>query len=236
MTIGLEIRAQIDSENVKGLLLINGGGAVALLAFLPTILGKPPFESLLRAIVWALFAFYVGVVAAVIHNRLRRVCSLHYEHHNYAPPPCSHIPAWIKFEQLKQPCICLRSIFFMWVSVLSFVLGGSVAASGALKVTGRVEQKQEVTCWQLQEFRKQTFRVNQCTGTFERIELDSAPPNTSVNRTPGKWGASPRSPSRGRRLPSRWAPYARTHHQRRASWKALRSSKLQAKRLVSNSM
>lgn len=204
MTNGLEIRAQIDSENVKGLLLINGGAAVALLAFLPTILGKPPFEPLLRAVVWALFAFYVGVVAAVIHNRLRRVCSLHYERLNYAPPPCNHIPAWIKFEQLRQPCICLRSIFFMWVSVISFVLGGSVAANGALQVIGRAEQKQDVNCWQLQEFRKQTYRVNHCTGTFERIELDPAPPNTPVNPTPGKRRASPRAPSRGRRLPTRY--------------------------------
>lgn len=41
MAPGLEIRAQIDSENVKGLLLINGGGAVALIAFLPAVIGKP---------------------------------------------------------------------------------------------------------------------------------------------------------------------------------------------------
>ncbi len=45
MTKGLEIRAQIDTEVVKGLLLLNGGGAVALLALLPTVIGKPGFSE-----------------------------------------------------------------------------------------------------------------------------------------------------------------------------------------------
>jgi hypothetical protein len=40
MATGLEIRAQIDQENVKGLLLINGGAAVALLAALPQVFDK----------------------------------------------------------------------------------------------------------------------------------------------------------------------------------------------------
>ena len=80
MSKGLEIRAQIDSEQVKGLLLINGGAAVALLAFLPTIFGKPNLGPLVDSVLWALGVFQVGIVMAVAHNRLRRVCSLLWVH------------------------------------------------------------------------------------------------------------------------------------------------------------
>ena len=184
MATGLEIRAQLDTENVKGLLLINGGGAVALLAFLPAILGKPQFEPLLRAVVWALLTFHVGLVAAVVHNRMRRVCSLHYEQHRYAPPACANIPKWIKFKPLEQPCVCLRSLLFMWLSVICFICGGTTAGLGALQVVGRADTKLEVSCWQLQEFQKKTYKVNQCTGTFERIELSPTTPNKALKPTP----------------------------------------------------
>jgi hypothetical protein len=78
MALGVEIRAQIDSENVKGLLLMNGGGAIALLAFLPHILGDPEFSALAHAILWSLLTFQGGLLFAISHNRLRRVCSLKY--------------------------------------------------------------------------------------------------------------------------------------------------------------
>ena len=57
MADGQEIRAGVDTETVRGLLLINGGGAIALLAFLPGVLLKPELESLARAIIWAVFTF-----------------------------------------------------------------------------------------------------------------------------------------------------------------------------------
>lgn len=88
MTKGLEIRAQIDTENVKGLFLVNGGAAVALLAFLPAVLDKPAYESLARAVLWSLVIYQVGLLFAIVHNRLRRVCSLVYEQHNYQPQGC----------------------------------------------------------------------------------------------------------------------------------------------------
>ena len=63
MTKGLEIRAQVDMENVKGLLLINGGAAVALLAVLPGIFEKSGYESFARAILWGLLIFQGGLFA-----------------------------------------------------------------------------------------------------------------------------------------------------------------------------
>ena len=62
MADGRETRATIDSETVRGLLLINGGGAVALLVFLPGVLQKPELEPLARAIIWAIFTFQAGLV------------------------------------------------------------------------------------------------------------------------------------------------------------------------------
>jgi hypothetical protein len=184
MTTGLEIRAQVDSETAKALLLINGGAAVALLAFLPTILGKPAFAPLLREVVCALLAFHLGLVAAVIHNRLRRLCSLHFEQNQNAPPPCRYVPSWIRFERLQQPCVCLRSMLFMWFSVLAFVFGGLKVGFGTLEIIGRIDQKQEVSCWQLQELQKRIYRVNQCTGMYERIELNATTLNKSLKPTP----------------------------------------------------
>jgi hypothetical protein len=127
----LEIRAQIDTENVKALLLINGGAAVALLAFLGSMLGTPGCELLTRAILWALLTFQFGLVSAVINNRLRRKCSMVYQAHQYRPPKCE-----IFGKVLAEPCICMWSILFMWGSVLFFVGGSVLVFLGGLDVVG----------------------------------------------------------------------------------------------------
>ena len=128
MTKGLEIRAQIDTENVKGLLIVNGGAAIALLAFLPGILDKPDYESLARSILWALLIFQVGLVLAIVHNRLRRICSLTYEQYNYQPPPCE-----VFGVKLKEPCVCRGSQICMWLSVAAFAVGGFTVFLGGLE-------------------------------------------------------------------------------------------------------
>lgn len=128
MTTGLEIRAQIDTENVKGLLLINGGAAIALLAFLPSVFDKAGIESLARAILWSLMIFTAGLVFAIIHNRLRRICSLRYEQHNNQPPPCE-----IFGIKLGTPCACLASIFCMWLSLAAFIGGSFTVFQGGLE-------------------------------------------------------------------------------------------------------
>ena len=138
MASQLEIRAQIDTELVKGLLLINGGGAIALLAFLPTVLGSPEFQALSRSILWALLTFQVGLLSAVIHNRLRRVCSSTYEAHGMNPPPCDVFPLnLVKFKHDK-PCVCRASISFMWVSIICFFLAGVLVFQGGFKVLDNI--------------------------------------------------------------------------------------------------
>lgn len=185
MALGVEQRAQIDTETMKGLLLINGGGAVALLAFLQAIFGKPGLEPLVMAVLWALAAFQLGLVAAVVHNRLRRKCSLVYEQHEFQPPRCTLLPAWVR---PGEPCVCFISTSFMWLSIVVFVVGGFLVFYGGLRVANHVEVKQEGACWQVQEVQKKTYKVNQCTGAFERIDLNKTTPK-SLNPGAPKSGA-----------------------------------------------
>jgi len=48
------VRSEISNEGVKGLFLMNGGGAVALLAFLQAIWKDQPFLSWLSLFLLAL--------------------------------------------------------------------------------------------------------------------------------------------------------------------------------------
>jgi hypothetical protein len=96
---GVELRAQIDAETVKALLYMHGGASIALLAFLPSVFEKPVLQPLSTAVLWALFVYQVGLVCTVIHNRLRRKCSLEYEAAGYKPKPCDR--TWLKW-------LCLR--------------------------------------------------------------------------------------------------------------------------------
>src|SRR2546421_197643 len=105
MSDGLEIRNEIAADNVKGLLLINGGAAAALLVSLPGIFNGPANEALARAMLWALLIFQAGVVFAVAHNRLRRLCSFDYESQDFPPPGCNAFGL-----SLREPCTCCASI------------------------------------------------------------------------------------------------------------------------------
>ena len=77
----------MDTETVRALLLINGGGAIALLTLLPSLLAKDELNALALSSLVGILFFMSGLVSAVIYNRLRRRCSLVYELHNMTPPP-----------------------------------------------------------------------------------------------------------------------------------------------------
>ena len=138
MADGQEIRAGVDTETVRGLLLINGGGAVALLAFLPGVLQKPELESLARAIIWAVFTFQLGLAFAVIHNRMRRKCSLEYAKKERVP--CS-----IFGIVMREPCVCHWSIGFMWSSIIAFLAAGIIVLVAGLAVVGTMSAKNVAT-------------------------------------------------------------------------------------------
>jgi hypothetical protein len=67
---------------------------------------------------------------AIVHNRLRRVCSLEYESHDFRPPPCTLLGF-----KLKGPCVCWRSTICMWFSVAAFSVGGLTVFLGGLRHT-----------------------------------------------------------------------------------------------------
>lgn len=177
MSLGLEIRAQIDSENAKSLLLINGGAAVALLAFLPSILGKTGLEPVSQAVLCALCAFLLGLAAAFTHNRLRRICSMIWEGSGYQPARCHFLPVWISE---REPCVCFLSTLIMWLSLFAFIIGGSIVAYGGFNLVGYKDRLPITTCWQLQELQGKVFRVNSCTGSFELAKLPDMQDNHSV--------------------------------------------------------
>jgi hypothetical protein len=115
---GVKIRAQIDTETVRNVMLVNGGGSVALLALLPAILGTPlVFALLLTLAIW-LF----GLTLAVTHSVLRRKCSLVYEQHDMSPPP-GKPRLCIK---PKEPWICWWAWGCLYASIFAFLIGGAV--------------------------------------------------------------------------------------------------------------
>jgi hypothetical protein len=128
----------MDIETFKGLLAINGGGAIALLSFLAAILNKPGGMqvALIRAVLVAVLLMMFGLVAAIVHNYLRRQCSLAYDQQEYNPPKGS-LWGW----NLGQPTVCFFSRFFLWASLAMFALAViAVAIVGLCSATGLAGQ------------------------------------------------------------------------------------------------
>jgi hypothetical protein len=134
------VRAHFDAETMRGLLVANGGGAVALLAALTAILDRDGYEPLAKAMLIGLFVMMLGVALAVVHNHFRRMCSLEYQTHNMNPPNGT-----IFGRQLWAPMACCVSIVCMWLSVAAFLGAGSyVAVSGIATVSNVQAQKAAV--------------------------------------------------------------------------------------------
>ena len=81
---GVEIRAEIDRDTVRALIVLNGGGAVALLALLPAILKVPGYVTLAEAILAGVVFLTVGLLLTVVHNVYRRECSRLHEKSNWS--------------------------------------------------------------------------------------------------------------------------------------------------------
>lgn len=115
-------RAEMDNATVKALLLMNGGGAIAVLTFLGTIVSEADMEALRASIVWGLLMFHAGLLAAVIHNHLRRRCSLAYETGRVE----------------GDTGVCWWSWACLYSSMALFFLAGAVVGIGAVRVFGWV--------------------------------------------------------------------------------------------------
>jgi hypothetical protein len=124
---GVELRAQIDAEQIKALLLINGGGAIALLTILPKVFDIPALNFMIKPILIGLLALTMGLVFAVISNQFRRYCSHHFELHDMQPPKGKFLGI-----TLWAPTICVIGQCFMWLSVVAFFSAGMFLAISGL--------------------------------------------------------------------------------------------------------
>jgi hypothetical protein len=88
------------------------------------------------AVLSSLLIYQLGLVCAVVYNRLRRICSLEYERaQGYSPQgaqPCKR--AWLAWISTGEPCVCCVSISFYWASILLFILAGLIVVWGGYRV------------------------------------------------------------------------------------------------------
>lgn len=127
MSEGIDRRAQIDAEVVNGLVIINGGAAAALLAFMPDLLKEQELYQFSTYVLWALLVLLFGLVFAVIHNHLRRRCSLAHDNRE-------------KKSFCGEPAVCCLSHIFMWASLVSFVVAGLLVFCGGQKLVSSQEK------------------------------------------------------------------------------------------------
>jgi hypothetical protein len=130
------IRAQIDTETARGLLVANGGGAVALLAALTAILDRDGYEPLAKAMLIGVLVMMLGVALAIVHNHFRRLCSLEHQLHDMNPPKGT-----IFGVQLWAPLVCCISVVCMGLSVATFVGGGGYVALSGIATVGNIQSQ-----------------------------------------------------------------------------------------------
>lgn len=111
-------RDQAASELVRALLIINGGGAAALLAFLQAIWSSN--RPLVKPTIAALVILSVGAVLGAAFHLFRHQASWHHQ--------SGDLNRWAKFRRLY-----LISAF---VSLIAFLTGILVVAFGAWNALG----------------------------------------------------------------------------------------------------
>lgn len=117
---GRDRRAEMDNTTVRALLMMNGGGALALVAFLGNIATEPVLVPLAKWVLWGVLLFHLGLFAAVVHNHLRRRCSLAYE----------------KGDVTGDTGVCRWSWLCLFASIVLFFFAGVVVVIGGLKTFG----------------------------------------------------------------------------------------------------
>tara|TARA_B100001964_G_scaffold239766_1_gene308042 strand:- start:192 stop:596 length:405 start_codon:yes stop_codon:yes gene_type:complete len=105
------VRAEIANQYVKSLLAINGGGAVALLAFLQKIWKDNPGLSEYVLISLGLLCF--GLVVGVASNFLRVTTSLEYDKQS----DCKKI--WRNISYAAQ----VLSLLFFFIAMAFLIIG-----------------------------------------------------------------------------------------------------------------
>ena len=163
---GVELRAAIDTETVRALQLINGGMAAGLVTMLPTIIRDSAYGALGYWMIAAVGCAALGLVAATVHNRLRRKCSL--EHANGRNADIGY-SSWIlrKCQSAPdEPRVCTRSVISMWTSLILFCVGAIAVGAGFVTVHASATPP-PAACWDLQRLGDRIYKFNRCTGMAE---------------------------------------------------------------------
>jgi hypothetical protein len=111
-------RDQAASELVRALLIINGGGAAALLAFLQAIWSSQ--RALAKPTIVALIILAVGAVLAAAFHLFRYQASWHHQR--------GDLNRWVKYRRFY--------LISAWLSLLAFLAGIVVVAIGAWNALG----------------------------------------------------------------------------------------------------
>ena len=200
MSDGMEIRARIDIETVRGLQLINGGMAAGLITLLPTILRDPNYRELGAWMTVAVFFGAVGLVTSVIHNRLRRKCSLEHAKKVDNRDRPYRLRILVACQSLEgEPRVCTKSVIFMWASLICFFFGAASVGTGFWR-TRSVQAEPTVACWALGQLGSQTVKFNACTGKVESLPASlnqpsaAKPPVASTSQSSGKPSTTPAPP------------------------------------------
>src|SRR5688572_2057632 len=109
-----ETKNQFFIESFKGLVVINGGAAVALATWLQAVWDKPWATPMLRSQVGALAAFAVGVSFGAFAPVIRYLAF----HHRMAATPTKNPLWWI-------------NVVVVILSVLAFAVGCGMIVRGA---------------------------------------------------------------------------------------------------------
>ena len=118
---GVEIRAQMDLEVAKALILINGAGIIAILTFLQSTFESVRYASFAKPAIIGVAILVVGLLTALLYIRFGRICSLKYEQQSMRPPA-----SYLFGFDLGRPMPCAISAVMVYVSLGSFCLASAV--------------------------------------------------------------------------------------------------------------
>jgi hypothetical protein len=121
----------MDVETLRGLLIANGGGAVALLAALSGTLDRPGYEPLAYAMLVGIVVFMFGVVLAILFNYFRRQCLQQQDQLVLQTPP----PKVLGLK-LRAPGACIVCQACLYLALLCFIGTGAYVAIAGTSMLG----------------------------------------------------------------------------------------------------
>ena len=119
-------RNQMDVETLRGLLIANGGGAVALLIAVSSLLDRPGYEPLVYAMLIGIVVFMLGVVLAILFNFARRQFQAQADQQGGTPAKFLGLKLWAPGSGVAyQLCLYLSLLCFIGTGVYVAVVGAN---------------------------------------------------------------------------------------------------------------